>query len=239
MAGLSSTTRMRNSFSSDIYEAPEIRWARQVFSQRYRTPQQKNCETRVLVNAAGPWINEVADHISPSPYPQAVDLISGTHILVDGKIDKGIYYTENPRDGRAIFVMPWEGRIMIGTTERKYRGHPDDIGPTTTEIKYLLSVLCHYFPRFRSTRTADVLDAWAGLRVLPRGTGHAFHRSREVLYSVDDKKKPRVLSIYGGKLTAYRATAQEVMKRIRPTLVKRNRQGFTDQLSLNHADTKN
>ncbi len=190
------------------------------------------CQTKVLINAAGPWVNKVASRISPRPPKFEIELVGGTHIIVDGTVEQGIYYTESPRDGRAIFMMPWYGRLMVGTTERKFRGKPDTIDSTLVEKKYLLHVLRHYFPKYENVTPDDLVDSWAGLRVLPGGNDHAFKRTREVVYRTDANHKPKVLSIYGGKLTAYRHTAQVVMRKIRSSLKRRPRRGRTDQLPL-------
>ena len=83
-----------------------------------------NAAARVLVNAAGPWAPHVAGAIRPAiPIPD-VDLVQGTHIVLPFAVTAGIYYVESPTDGRAVFVMPWHGATLIGTTETPYRGEP-------------------------------------------------------------------------------------------------------------------
>jgi glycerol-3-phosphate dehydrogenase len=128
--------------------------------------------------------------------------------------------------------MPWQGKLMIGTTETRFRGDPASVAPTPTEIHYLLGVLKHYFPRFRADGVADIFNSFAGLRVLPRGKGHAFHRSRETLLTADRSLRPRVLSIYGGKLTTWRAVSARAMAAIAASLPQRRAVAQTDQLSL-------
>ena len=81
---------------------------------------------KVLVNAAGPWINEVAERLAPRPPGCAVDLVQGAHIEVPGVLEQGIYYTE-ARDRRAVFTIPWKGRTLVGTTELTYTGDPADV----------------------------------------------------------------------------------------------------------------
>jgi len=188
--------------------------------------REVSCETRVLVNAGGPWVNRVLSAIDPPQTQRPVQLVQGSHIIVDGQVENGIYYVEVPRDGRAVFVMPWKGQTLIGTTETRFRGDPDDVRPLRAERSYLLRVLNRYFPRYNATGPEAILNAFAGLRVLPAGPGHAFHRSREVVLDVDvegRKEHPRVLSIYGGKLTAWRATAEKVLSRIEGSLPPRRR----------------
>jgi glycerol-3-phosphate dehydrogenase len=190
------------------------------------------CTARVLVNAAGPWASRIAGAIQPPiPIPD-VDLVQGTHIVLPFAVTSGIYYVESPTDGRAVFVMPWHGATLIGTTETPYRGEPDKVHPLPQEEDYLLAVARHYFPAFGQLTRGDITQRFAGLRVLPAATQAAFDRSRETIFSTDRESKPRVLGIYGGKLTGWRAAAAHVLQRISSSLPVRQRRGATDQLIL-------
>ncbi|HZF17158.1 MAG TPA: FAD-dependent oxidoreductase [Steroidobacteraceae bacterium] len=192
----------------------------------------EHLRARVLVNAAGPWANTVATRISPTAVLPAVELMQGTHLIVPGELAQGIYYVESPRDGRAVFVMPWYGQILIGTTETRYRGNPDQVAPLAAERHYLLSILRRYFPGLLHSAIAANHQAFAGLRVLPVGKGHAFHRSRETLLIADRNSRPRSVSIYGGKLTGWRATAEHVMHRIAGSLPDRKARADTTRLRI-------
>jgi glycerol-3-phosphate dehydrogenase len=96
----------------------------------------------------------------------------------------------------------------------------------------LLGVLRHYFPRFRDPALSQVQRAFAGLRVLPAAGGHAFHRSRETLLVCDRESSPRMLSIYGGKLTTWRAVSARALGQISSSLPQRRAVARTDQLQL-------
>jgi glycerol-3-phosphate dehydrogenase len=123
--------------------------------------------------------------------------------------------------------MPWRDRILLGTTERAHMADPAEVSPTEGERDYLLETYSHYF-----TDPPEVLDAWTGLRVLPRAEGEAFHRSRETLLFHDDPQLPRYVGIYGGKLTGYRATAARVLKALHPVLPVRPQLADTATLTL-------
>lgn len=181
-----------------------------------------------LVNAAGPWVNSVRDGIEPKPPGFEVDFVQGAHIELEGEAATGIFYTEAPRDGRAVFSIPWKGHTMVGTTETLYTGDPAEAHALDEEVEYLLQTYAHYFPG----KPQKVIDRWAGLRVLPRREGSAFSRPRDVTLVVDEKREPRLVSVYGGKLTGYRATAEKVMKILIPTLGDRPRLGDTKKLPL-------
>jgi glycerol-3-phosphate dehydrogenase len=190
------------------------------------------CSARVLVNAAGPWAPHVGGIVRPAiPIPK-VDLVQGTHIVLPFAVTAGIYYVESPTDGRAVFVMPWHGATLIGTTETPYRGEPGDVHPLPEEEEYLLAVARHYFPAFRHLTREHITQRFAGLRVLPAATQAAFDRSRETIFTTDRELEPRVLGIYGGKLTGWRAAAAHVLERISTSLPTRPRRAATDQLIL-------
>ena len=176
-------------------------------------------------------MNTIAERISPTPARVAIDLVQGTHLILDGGLEKGCYYLEAPQDRRAIFLLPWGHQSLLGTTESLYRGDPLAVTPLQQEVDYLLEALQHYFPQ----RTAHVDDMFAGVRVLPAADSAAFRRSRETQLPVDDRTQPRVLSIVGGKLTGYRATAQKVMHSLRRTLPARTPRADTSTLVLKPA----
>jgi glycerol-3-phosphate dehydrogenase len=197
-----------------------------------RGSETVQCGARVLVNAAGPWAPRIAASVQPAISIPAVDLVQGTHIVLPFAVAAGIYYVESPIDGRAIFVMPWHGGTLVGTTETPYRGEPDKVHPLPAEEEYLLAVARHYFPAVRRLTREDIVQRFAGLRVLPAATQSAFDRSRETIFSTDREIKPRVLGIYGGKLTGWRASAAHVLERIGGSLPACPRRAQTDQLIL-------
>jgi glycerol-3-phosphate dehydrogenase len=192
----------------------------------------QRCMARVLVNAAGPWANAVDQCINPRPPAFPVDLVQGTHLVMQTPLQAGCYYVEAPRDRRAVFLLPWGEHSLLGTTEHAYTGNPRDVKPLAEEEAYLLDVQQHYFPGHSTT----VLKRSAGLRVLPAAGGAAFGRSRETHLLIDNPRKPRTLSIYGGKLTGYRATADKVIDKLRRSLPSRQARARTDTLKLVPAD---
>lgn len=187
------------------------------------------CEARVIVNAAGPWIPAVLARIQPAPACRPIELVQGAHIVVPGEVETGIYYVEAPSDRRAVFVMPWRGETLVGTTETPFRGDPAEVRALPAETEYLLDVLQRYFPRYN---TARVKESFAGLRVLPAGTGSAFRRSRETILDLDRLGRPRVITVYGGKLTTYRATAAKVLATVASSLPSRTAVADTRTLEL-------
>lgn len=192
--------------------------------------QQLECRSRVVVNAAGPWVNEVLSMFEPGTPSLDMELVQGAHLVLAQPAPEGIYYVEAPQDQRAVFVMPWQGKSLIGTTETAYTGEPSKTRPLQTEIDYLLTVYRHYFGG-----DDTVVESFSGLRVLPSTTHQYFNRPRDtILYQHADSQA--LLSMYGGKLTGYRATAQQVMKRIQPLLPVKKHSADTAKLKLSPVD---
>jgi len=182
--------------------------------------QEHDTLSRIVINAGGSWANHINGQVSPIPPTAKVDLVQGTHLILAGQLSEYCFYLEAPQDQRAIFVMPWYGNTLLGTTETLFEGNPDDVEPLESEKDYLLTVINHYFPSFK----AQVIDAFAGLRVLPKeANARAFHRSRETQLLCDHSNSPQWITIYGGKLTGYRATAEKVVKLIAKNVGKRNK----------------
>ncbi len=200
----------------------------------FSTPEGlKQVKTRVIINTAGPWANEVLAKISPPQRPYAIDLVQGTHIQIPGHL-KHIYYLEAPQDQRAVFVMPWRDNILVGTTETPYQGDPAQVTPLPQEIEYLLAVYNHYFLETRNLE--DIQESFAGLRVLPARKEGAFSRPRETIIWLDRSTQPRLITLYGGKLTAYRATAEKLIKKLKKSLPNRKPIADTSKLALPRID---
>lgn len=200
------------------------------FSIKYKEQENnKEVKSKVVVNATGPWVNELHSSVIPEATSLDVDLVQGTHIIIDTPAPSGIYYLE-AHDQRAVFVMPYEfngeARTMVGTTEKLFQGNADDVKATTEEMDYLLSVYKSYFP---GNPNLSIIHKFAGLRVLPKDDGSMFFRPRDTTLHW---ALPGLLTLYGGKLTAYRSTSELVMNKIKPLLGKRRRVAHTDQLYL-------
>ncbi len=198
---------------------------------------EENGESRAvtghaLVNAAGPWVNAVLERIRPQVAPRAMDLVQGAHLVLDAPAPRGVFYVEAPQDRRAVFVMPWQGKTLIGTTETVFEDDPAKVAPTEAERDYLLEIWRYYFP----ASTDSVIDSFAGLRVLPRSDKSVFHRPRDTVFHTSHPGN-RVLTLYGGKLTGYRATAEEALAYLKGVLPPATPRADTRTLRLETVET--
>lgn len=199
---------------------------------RYRhNGREQQARAAMLINCAGPWAPQANQLISPSPTLPEIELIQGAHLLLPPVLQHH-YYLESPSDGRAVFALPWQGKLLLGTTETPHSGDPADAHCHPHEMHYLLNVLKHYFPELHILPSSA--ESFAGLRVLPRSTAQAFGRSRESIMELGSHN--RVFTLMGGKLTTYRATAEQVLQQIAPQLPRRTRRADTRTLPLTPVD---
>lgn len=126
--------------------------------------------------------------------------------------------------------MPWhEHTTLVGTTETPFTGDdPGEVRPLPQEQDYLMEVVHRYFPHART----KILSSFAGIRVLPTSKTRVFRRSREIMFVTDRRRNPRVLGIYGGKLTSYRADAEHALRQLCGTLPARQPIADTRRLQL-------
>lgn len=180
--------------------------------------QSHHCTAAVIINAAGPWVNQILHNITPAPPTLPIELVQGTHLVLEGKLGSGCYYLESPVDHRAIFVLPWYEHTLLGTTETIFTGSPETCHPLAEEEAYLIECFRYYFPN----RKITVQEKFSGLRVLPGVQSSAFSRSRDIQLLCDNADQPRLITLYGGKLTVSRATAQKVLNMAASSLPQRN-----------------
>ena len=205
--------------------------------ERYRVTysshdEEKEISCRILINAGGPWAATLQGLISGAPDAPPIELVQGSHIELAGRISDSIFYLESPLDRRAMFIMPWHDNTLVGTTERAFTGDPSTSKASDEEIEYLLAAVNHYFPSYK----CQVRDSFAGLRVLPVGKSGFSGRPRETLVQYDNHRQPRLVTLYGGKLTTYRSTSAEVIGRISKTLGQRSGQQDTAEIFLQVPD---
>jgi glycerol-3-phosphate dehydrogenase len=174
---------------------------------------------RALVNAAGPWVGRFLAEQTDVATPGRLRLVKGSHLIVPRLFEHDHAYVLQHRDGRVVFVMPYEGRFsLIGTTEVDYQDDPGEARITHAEIVYLCDAVSRYF---RETLTPDrVLWTFAGVRPLyddARTDPSAVTRD----YAFDLNQVPGeapLLSILGGKITTYRKLAEHALDKLRPVL---------------------
>jgi glycerol-3-phosphate dehydrogenase len=162
---------------------------------------------RVVLNAAGPWVDEVLGG-SGAGGEKLIGGTKGSHLVVRAfaGAPRAAVYAEAAEDGRPFFVVPWDDKFLIGTTEERYAGDPDRVEADGREVEYLLRETNRVLPSARLTR-GDVLYTYSGVRPLPRAAeGRESGITRR--HFIKPASLPGLFSIVGGKLTTYRALAE-------------------------------
>ncbi|MCG9697641.1 glycerol-3-phosphate dehydrogenase/oxidase [Shewanella sp. Isolate11] len=187
---------------------------------------------KCVINSTGPWVNQTLDLVSPAIEKVDIELVQGSHLLLNIPPPAGILYLESIFDKRVVFVIPWQGKTLIGTTETAIDS-PDKAGITQAEIHYLLGIYAHYFPQHGDENHLrdNIVRHYCGIRVLPKQQGDAFDLPRETLMR-SSKSHPHILTIYGGKLTTFRHTAKEALQWASDRLGVRPIKADVDKLSL-------
>ena len=171
----------------------------------------KEVAASVVVNAAGPWIDDVLAMAGVND--RRIGPTKGSHCVVDafeGAPDTCVFF-ESPRDARPMFVLPWAGRYMIGTTDLPYDGPLDEIVIDEAEVDYLLSAVNTLIPTAALTAD-DVLWSYSGVRPLPYvdDLRDPASVSREHQVITHRGTESGLVTIVGGKLTTHRSLGEEV-----------------------------
>lgn len=197
----------------------------------------------VTVNVAGPWVDEVLrkiDRYGPSE-KRLIGGTKGSHLVVDpfpGAPKGEALYVEARRDGRPYFIVPWNGRYLIGTTDIRYEGDLDHVVAEEEEIDYLLDETNHVIPEANLSRDS-VLFTYSGVRPLPyhpEGAAGSVTRSHIIHdHAPHIREDPRLgglISIVGGKLTTYRNLSRQTVDKVYDKLHLRAPESHTDKVPL-------
>jgi len=161
-----------------------------------------------VLNVAGPWVDEV---LGDAAGEKLIGGTKGSHVVVrafEGAPATAVY-AEASEDGRPFFVIPWDGKLLIGTTDERYAGDLERVAASSGEVEYLLRETKRVLPRSGLTR-ASVLYTYSGVRPLPR-VGRVEEAGITRRHFIKPSRVEGLYSIVGGKLTTYRALAEEAV----------------------------
>jgi glycerol-3-phosphate dehydrogenase len=172
---------------------------------------------RAMVNAAGPWVNDVAGRVTGMNASRSVRLVKGSHIIVPKFWEGRQAYLVQNNDKRVIFINPYEGDLaLIGTTDIPWNGRPEDVVADEAEIDYLIGVVNRYF-KPQLTRS-DIVHAFSGVRPLyDDNAENPSAVTRDYVFELDaGEDKAPLLSVFGGKITTFRKLAEHAMDKLAP-----------------------
>ncbi|MBU9697702.1 glycerol-3-phosphate dehydrogenase [Rhodobacteraceae bacterium HSP-20] len=170
---------------------------------------------RGLVNAGGPWVEDVIRNVARINSSEGVRLVRGSHIVTKKLYDHDRCYFFQGTDGRIIFAIPYEQDFtLIGTTDKDHTGAPKDAACTDEERDYLLKFASQYFAK--PVTVKDVVWTYSGVRPLYNdGAKSATAATRDYVLSLDGNGAP-LLNVFGGKITTYRRLAESALEKLQP-----------------------
>ncbi|CCV14077.1 glycerol-3-phosphate dehydrogenase [Mesorhizobium sp. STM 4661] len=189
-----------------------------------RTGEHEEVKARLLVNAAGPWVDHVLSGTVGLNDVHNVRLVKGSHIVVGKKFDDPRAYFFQNKDGRIIFAIPYEEEFtLIGTTDQDYSGDPHDAKISDTEIDYLCAAATEYFAQ--AVKRSDIVWTYSAVRPLyDDGASRAQEATRDYVLKADGGEGVApIVNAFGGKITTYRRLAESMLDRIEDFLGKRGK----------------
>lgn len=180
------------------------------------TNEDKIIKSKVLINAAGPWVDDVISETFHQTEKKLMRLVKGSHIIVKKIFTHDRSYLFQGADGRIIFAIPYENDFtLIGTTDEDFDGDLSDVTISENEIRYLCDMASEYFKE--EITPNQVLNHYAGVRPLyDDGASAAKEATRDFVLQLDEENAG--LNVIGGKITTYRVLAEESLKKIKDYL---------------------
>lgn len=176
-------------------------------------------DARVVINAAGPWVDDVLGLFGRKSNRGNIRLVKGSHIVTRRLFEGDHAYIFQSADGRVIFAIPYEDEFtLIGTTDEEIPAmtRPIEIAPHETD--YLCGAVSRYFAT--PVTPDDIVWSYAGVRPLfDDKSESASVVTRDYVFDLDDEAgMAPILSIFGGKLTTYRKLAEHALEKVAPHL---------------------
>ena len=167
-------------------------------------------KSKILINAAGPWINEIVNNVLKINAKKSIRLVRGSHIITKKLYEDEVAFTLQNEDNRVVFVIPYKGEYsLIGTTEVDV-DTPDNPSISNEEKIYLINTINNHF--IKQISQEDIVETYSGIRPLIEDFKDATKVTRDYIFDLNenDSQAP-LLNIYGGKLTTYRKLAENVL----------------------------
>jgi glycerol-3-phosphate dehydrogenase len=159
-------------------------------------------QARSVVNAAGPWVDRVR-RLEDSRARPSMRLSKGVHVVVEGGERWNAALTIPHDKVRVSFAVPWEGMLLLGTTDTEYDGEPEAARVSDDDVQQVLDEAALAVDGLGPPRAT-----FCGLRVLPGGDGTTATAKRETVFSTGPSG---MVSVAGGKLTTYRRIALDAL----------------------------
>ncbi|TIM25278.1 MAG: glycerol-3-phosphate dehydrogenase [Mesorhizobium sp.] len=189
-----------------------------------QTGDTDEVKARLLVNAAGPWVDHVLSATVGLNDVHNVRLVQGSHIVISKKFDDPRAYFFQNKDGRIIFAIPYEEEFtLIGTTDQDFSGDPHHVKISDAEIDYLCAAASEYFAQ--PVKRSDIVWTYSAVRPLyDDGASKAQEATRDYVLKTDGGEGTApIVNTFGGKITTYRRLSESMLEKIEGFLGKRGK----------------
>jgi glycerol-3-phosphate dehydrogenase len=167
------------------------------------TDQTHEVRATMTANCAGPWSQELIESVRPSSRP-LLRLSKGVHLVMPSLPVDDAFLLISKRHGGVVFLIPWYGRTLLGTTDTEFQGDPDRVSVDNADKTYLLAQANHVL-KDSPWRESDIISSFAGIRSLPYTSGRpSAQLTREL--SIEEPLRNLLVSA-GGKMTSARVDA--------------------------------
>jgi len=181
------------------------------------TGARSEARARGLINAGGPWVDDLIRRTSGTSAPAHIRLVRGSHIVTRRLFDHDRAYIFQNADGRIVFAIPYETDFtLIGTTDMDHDGPPGEAVCTPEEADYLRAAASEYFAK--PVQPGDVVWTYSGVRPLyDDGASSAAAATRDYVLQVESEGGVApALNVFGGKITTYRRLAEAALAKLAP-----------------------
>ncbi|KIN61988.1 Aerobic glycerol-3-phosphate dehydrogenase [Sulfitobacter noctilucicola] len=199
-----------------VIAAEQVNGVWQVTLEDRDNGQTRQVRAKMLVNAGGPWVENVIRNTVRINSSEGVRLVRGSHIVTRKLYDHDKCYFFQGEDGRIIFTIPYENDFtLIGTTDAEHTDVSEKPVCTPEERDYLLNFASNYFKN--PVTVDDVVWTYSGVRPLyDDGASSATAATRDYVLKVDQSAGAPILNVFGGKITTYRKLAESALEKIVP-----------------------
>jgi glycerol-3-phosphate dehydrogenase len=205
--------------------------------QDVKSKETSQVHARAIVNAAGPWVQEVLKGFPAMDNEAHVRLVKGSHIVVPRLYSGEHAFMLQNTDGRIVFTIPYQEEFtLVGTTDVPFSGDATKVSISPEEVLYLCNTVNSYFRK--SIAPSDVKWSYAGVRPLSDDESkNASKVTRDYKLELTETTPdaPPLLSVFGGKITTYRRLAESALSKLQPHLNSSDRE-WTDKATLPGGD---